>query len=506
MIAPRSLADRLTWALVVAVVALVGGAHVFVASAAHRSLAAEFDRSLLDQARNLATLVEQENGKVEFDYVARFHPEFERDAHPDYFQVSMADGLLVLRSKHLTNDLVFDRVLGDPWFGDAVLADGRSTRFVVYPFLAELGGKGKGKGKKAKGTGTVAAVDASTPIRVPEAPHPMVLVVLRGDEPLVEALGQLRTTTWIVVGLTLVLGAVLFRLLVQRGLRPVRAIAEQVRTLDVDTAERRITLGNAPTELQPVVVQTNALLERLHDALQRERRFTGNIAHELRTPVAELRTLAEVARRWPDDPAAVRTFFGDVAAVSERMGRVIQDLLLLARCQGGAELGRFEAVALLPAVHDALRRTALLQPEHAVAIDIDAALRVHTDAGKFGIVLDNLLGNAFSHGLPGTPVQLRAGGDDTRFWLEVSNAAAPLAAHELPRLEEPFWRAEASRASADHAGLGLALVHALANVLQLRVACTQATDGTFTARVEGPVALAVPQPQRNPTTPFPKSA
>ncbi|MFY9344599.1 MAG: sensor histidine kinase N-terminal domain-containing protein, partial [Planctomycetota bacterium] len=163
---PHSLSRRLTLALVLAAVALIGGAQVFTEHQARTRLCADFDRGLLQKAQTLATLVEQEHGRVEFDYVARLHPEFERDQEPDYLQVAMANGTVLLRSRHLAHDLEFSRSRGEPWYGDATLGDGRDVRYVVFPFHAEL------------------APNAAAG----EAPHELVLAVLRGVEPLRAAL------------------------------------------------------------------------------------------------------------------------------------------------------------------------------------------------------------------------------------------------------------------------------------------------------------------------------
>ncbi len=111
----------------------------------------------------------------------------------------------------------------------------------------------------------------------------------------------------------------------------------QVRSLDADSLHTRVALVETPREVAPIVDQLNGLLDRLDDSFARERRFTGNVAHELRTPIAELRTLAEVGKKWPEDTASVVGFFEDVNDVAGRMETVIADLLLLARCEAGVE-------------------------------------------------------------------------------------------------------------------------------------------------------------------------
>ena len=100
----------------------------------------------------------------------------------------------------------------------------------------------------------------------------------------------------------------------QRPLGYEKVLGQQVRVLGVTSLGRRVDVQAPPEEIAVVVAQVNALLDRLEEGFTRERRLSSDIAHELKTPIAELRSLCEVGARWPDDRAAVQEFFRDARA------------------------------------------------------------------------------------------------------------------------------------------------------------------------------------------------
>jgi signal transduction histidine kinase len=270
------------------------------------------------------------------------------------------------------------------------------------------------------------------------------------------------------------------------GFRPIDAIAAQVRGIDADALHARIRASDAPCEVAPVAQHLNDLLDRLAATFERERRFAGNLAHELRTPIAELRTLADVARKWPDDRAAVLAYFGDVKDIADRMHVVVGDLLLLARCQAGVEECAQAPVRIRSVLASAWSHHAPAAARRALTWQCDApeSLVLHTDAGKLAIILHNLVGNAVSHALHGSVVRCTVVPAGPGATLTISNRAARLPADDMARLTEPFWR-KATGSDDVHVGLGLPLVVALTELLGLRVTLRQEDDGTFHAQVTG---------------------
>ncbi len=467
---------RLLLTLAAGLALLIAATGVFAYSALETHVNEEFDTALRATARALVTLTEQEDGVIELDYPSDLMPGFERDKQPDYFQYWLDDGTPLVRSKQLKADLPFapaGAAVGEPLLSDITLPDGRAGRMVQIEFMP--------RGKE----------------------HPeqrrVFLAVARGRERVDGLLSRLGFGIAAVAAAALLLSAVLVWSALAAGLRPLDRIAQQVETLDADSLDARIALPQTPVELAPIVGQLNGLLARLQDSFDRERRFTGNVAHELRTPIAELRSLAEVGARWPDDKEAVAGFFDDVGAIAGRMEHVIADLLLLARCHAGVERIETSATDLAEVVEAAWARVADRALERGLSLRIDLSgappsskrapdsrrTVVESDPGKLGIVLDNLFGNAVSYARRGTEIRCVAGTDGDVLGLEVENEAEPMSPGDLDKLAEPFWRQDEARADSAHAGLGLSVVAAVAQLLGLELRFQQAQGGTFRVGLNG---------------------
>jgi two-component system sensor histidine kinase QseC len=459
----HSLRRRLTWVLSAGLAVLLGGSALALERLVRAQATEEFDAALLARARALAALTEEEGGRIELDYVPQQMPEFEREERPDHFQFWLEDGTPLLRSRRLTHDLPRPSRGPTPAFLDAPLPGARVGRAAQLAFVP----------RSAAPTGAEA--------------RSVLLTVARGREPLDAFVARTRASVLGVAAVALLLGLLWVHRALASGFRPIDRIAAQVRALDADRLRTEVDVPGTPAELAPVVEQLNALLARLRASFERERRFTGNVAHELRTPIAELRSLADVAARWPDDATAVAGFFADVRAVAGRMEGLVADLLLLARCQAGVErvvrtptsLRDTVLSAWGPLAADAARAGLRFQEE------IDDDLVVESDPDRLAIVVGNLLRNAVAHARPGTRVRCTGRRVDGTFRLDVRNAADPLTADEMGRLGEPFWRRDEARSRDGHAGLGLALVTAVSGVLGIAVRFEQEDDGTFLARLSG---------------------
>lgn len=264
----------------------------------------------------------------------------------------------------------------------------------------------------------------------------------------------------------------------RRGLQPLDRLKEHAAGIDARRLDSRLPVADTPSELRPVVDTLNALLARLNESFARERRFSSDVAHELRTPVAELKSLAELATQWPDQ--ATPEAFAEVLAIAGEMETIVGRLRLLARAEEGTEPVRRNATALREIVSEALARTEPLAAERQLKIQTALAeVELNTDAGLWRMIAANLLGNAAHHSAPGSTIQV---------WLTpaeftVSNPAPALNQEDVTQLFERFWRKDPARSGYGHSGLGLALVQSLATLLGYRLAAELGTDGMLTLKV-----------------------
>ena len=468
----RSIRGRLLVFLSAGFAALLAATGLYVLRLEERRLTDEFDEAMRAQASSITRLAEWEPEGLEWDYDEALMPQFGRTEKPDYFELRLHDGTpLPARSGSLAGRALpfHPGATSTPVFLDVELPDGRAGRIVHYAFVPRSPDDDDGDLRPAGRAPTV------------------VIALARSREDLDALLGTIRRSfgASFAVAVALALGLVWFSL--AAGLRPLREIARQVGRLDADSLGARVSLARTPSELAPIVDQLNALLARLEASFDRERRFTGNVAHELRTPIAELRSLAEVGGAWPDDRASVEAFFRDVHGIAGRMESLVVDLLLLARCQAGVEPVERRPVLLSRAVDRTWSSLGRNGSARTLRRDVPADLEVRTDPGKLDIILTNLLDNALAYAPQQTEIRCVATRVSGRFRLEISNAAEPLTPDDLAHLAEPFWRKDEARASETHAGLGLSLVTALSGLLRIDFRVRQDDDGTFRASLEGPL-------------------
>jgi two-component system sensor histidine kinase TctE len=278
------------------------------------------------------------------------------------------------------------------------------------------------------------------------------------------ALWMLEDFFWLMV-----LGQVILMLLfawvvvhgVRSGLRSVNLLSEEIRRRSIDDMQPLGAAG-VPAEMEPLVHHTNDLLARLDSSLAAQRRFIGHAAHQLRTPLSGLRLESELmlARPLPDD---VRARAERIKAVSDRMIRLGQQLLVLARADPNArpqdsfvridlcEWVRASGAEWIPRARAAQFQLDLVAPETPVWIDADPLL--------LDELLGNLIDNALRYGNQSGCITLNVGENPPTLTVMDDGPGIPLEDHD--RVFEAFYRSPT--ATAGGSGLGLAIVREIAH-------------------------------------------
>lgn len=216
-----------------------------------------------------------------------------------------------------------------------------------------------------------------------------------------------------------------------------------------------VAAAGLPDEIAPVAASVNALMERLRGALEAERGFTANSAHELRTPIAA--ALAQTQRliaELPESPASDRA--RSIATALRRLSRLSEKLLQLAKAEGGGLLAETPAQLGLVLRHvvEEIDRQTDRGDALAVSMTPDGGPLSDLDPDAFAILARNLIENALKHGAPDAPVSVRLA--DGLF--EVSNHGAVVPPEQLERLVRPFERGPTR---SEGSGLGLAIAAAI---------------------------------------------
>ncbi len=293
---------------------------------------------------------------------------------------------------------------------------------------------------------------------------------------------------------TIALGLLLFALLVplaaalciqwsvSRGLRPLNRLTEETDAISPRQLSYRYSTEDLPKELRPLALRLNELLSTLQAAFQRERRFTADVAHELRTPIAELRSLAEVGLDWEPADGSPHEFFQDADAIARRMQNLVNTLLALVRSQSGMRLPALQRVDLGALVATTWQQHRAVADERGVRAELalPEQVEVTSDSTLLGSLLGNLCGNAAAYTDAGGTVEIAVEGGT----VTIANTCSSLSADDLQHLCEPFWRKDAARTDGSHCGLGLALAHAHARLLGCELELSLA-EGAFRARLRG---------------------
>ena len=308
---------------------------------------------------------------------------------------------------------------------------------------------------------------------------------------------QIRTTVWLTLaatGIGLLLLCLLAWLLVRHALRPLTAL----RGALAQTDEHNLApvAINAPDEIGAVITTLNRLIGQLAGAFARERAFTADAAHELRTPIAELRLVAEVALRRPKLTEESRHEYAAILATAQRMQGLVEKLLLLARADAGGLAASAAPVPLLPLLTDLLtaHRPAAEKRRLTLHAGIPAGAIFSTDAALLRIILDNLIGNAVAYAAPGSAIAVRAASGAGGLHLSVSNTAPCLQLADCERMFDRFWRRDSARTAGGGSGLGLALARALAQLLGGTLTATVSTPATVQFTLQLPAGPSRPAP------------
>lgn len=255
---------------------------------------------------------------------------------------------------------------------------------------------------------------------------------------------------------------------VRQGLAPLRQLSHLLGQRRAQALEP-VVLVDMPSEMQPMVQALNALFERIEQMLASERRFTADAAHELRTPIAAIRTQAQVALGAGDDAAQRLHALQFTLAGCDRATRLVEQLLTLARLEASAAAApaaRVDLSALARRVAADLAHVALAR-QQTLALEADAPCPVTGDDALTGVLVRNLIDNALRYSPDGAHIVVRVAMDAGQATLHVEDSGPGMTEPEMARLGERFFRVLGQ--SQPGSGLGWSIVKRIADVFGVRL-------------------------------------
>ncbi len=280
-----------------------------------------------------------------------------------------------------------------------------------------------------------------------------------------------RRWGWLLVLATLAAGALVSvgaRWQVQRQLLPLHDLAAQTRAMSAGRLQQRLRLEDPAEELLPWIEQFNALMARLEQSYAQLEGFNADVAHELRTPLANLmgQTELTLSRERPLDE--LRDTLTSNLEEMQRLAAMVNDMLFLSLADRGVAARRGQPLSLAMLVQQVADFHEGPLDDAGLTLQVQGDATLAVDESLIKRALSNLLGNATRFAEPGSSVVVAIGPEDEspaiRLW--VCNRGPTVDAQSLPRLFDRFFRADQSRCCDDsqHHGLGLAIVAAIARM------------------------------------------
>jgi two-component system, OmpR family, sensor kinase len=307
-----------------------------------------------------------------------------------------------------------------------------------------------------------------------------------------------RAVTLAALG-TLALAALVSWWLIRAGLRPVDRMIDTAAAIAGGDLSRRVPGADPRTELGQLGTALNEMLGQIERSTaarvaseERMRRFVADAAHELRTPLTSLKGNAELYRQGAlATPEAISRAMGRIESSTGRMGRLVEDLLLLARLDQQRSLEQ-EPVDLVALAREAVADFAAVAPDRPFTQQLEGEAVVLADRIRLRQVIDNLLANAWTHTPTATPVRLSVRRRAHDAELVVADEGPGIPKESQERIFERFWRADPGRTrKRGGTGLGLAIVASIvaAHGGTVDLASTPGRGATFTVRI--PLATPV---------------
>jgi two-component system, OmpR family, heavy metal sensor histidine kinase CusS len=253
------------------------------------------------------------------------------------------------------------------------------------------------------------------------------------------------------------------------GLRPLQRLSGEALALRPKTLSQRLQTTALPVELSALAEAFNGALSRLEEAYRQLEAFNADVAHELRTPLANLIGSTQVAlsreRSANDFQEVLQANLEDL----ERLRSIVNDMLFLARADGGEVATGLVLTPVAQEVHKTIEFFEFVLDESRTQVGIagDVQAQARLESALFRRAMSNLLQNAIEHSPPGAQITVTLREEPAATWIAVSNPGAPIGAQHLQHLFDRFYRADAARNDdGEHHGhgLGLAIVKAVASM------------------------------------------
>jgi heavy metal sensor kinase len=311
----------------------------------------------------------------------------------------------------------------------------------------------------------------------------LYITVARSRKDLDSVLNRLGLLVTILPAVVWLAAAGIGRWLVRHALQPVREMADRARSMTQADFDLRLPISSSNDELAELASTFNQLLDQLQTAFDRQRQFTGDAAHQLRTPLAVLQGQLDVALRRPRGTAEYQQTLNLLSDQTAELRQIIESLLFLARSEADATVENCEVIALDDWLAEYARHWADHPRSRDLVVQSSSATQVKFSRPLLTQLLDNLVGNALTYSQPDSAVVITTQKTGDHVTIAVKDHGIGIAIEDQNAVFEPFFRAdEARRAGIAGTGLGLSVAARIAAALGGELTCVSVPGrgSTFT--------------------------
>lgn len=435
------------------------------------SLYAELDQSLRETASILSTQIEYEDGHIVFEWQEGIGTNSTVTDRALFQYWNGATGLTT-RSPALSGDNLprFTGPEGSPVIETVAIPGrhehARAIGLLVFPYMMPE---------------EEAAMKATGGSFDPKA-FPHTIVVARDLSPVLRTLAELAAILSIGTLVTLALGFIVIDRAIRSSLSPIAALTAQVRSRSGESLDSPIVLpGGIPSELTPLAESFDTLFSRVAAIRNRERDFIRHASHELRTPIAGLSAVTELALSRPRSPEEYVRHLESCAMSASQLGNLVTRLSALARIGGGNTPPESVPLALRETLSTTLAEFAPALTAANITVSITPAQGDFTalaDDTLTRLILRNLIDNTASYSPPGSNASIRFSEKNDRCEISFANPATGLPDNP-DRLFEPLFRRDHSRTESTHLGIGLTLSREAAQAMRGTLTADRPDEGSI---------------------------
>ncbi len=297
------------------------------------------------------------------------------------------------------------------------------------------------------------------------------IITAMSIENISEVLSDLLNNLLLLFPLILLLVFVCSRILAGSSIRPVKRITATANTITKENLSQRIDLPKNKDELYSVTEAINSLLDRIEEAMQREKQFTSDASHQLRTPLAVLKGTLEVLIRRDRSIEEYQTKIISSIKEIDRISEIVDQLLLLARFNKADLLVEKQYFATATLIDDIVQRfrNQIAAKEICVTIEDEKQQQLTTSRYYLELILENIISNAIKYSTPKTKIVIRLFETEQRPCISVQDEGIGIAATDLEKVFHPFYRAAAIETGIKGNGLGLSIVKKASELLNVAV-------------------------------------